>query len=127
MDEEERWRTMDPFDYKISNRGRVRSGKSGRILQTYRNSVIIRHEGETIRLSIQKLMDDYFPSPYIWRVITNFRSYEMNNIGEIRKRRTGWRIKPYIDRKGRIWVQLTDAGRQYKVLIDDLQADVFKR
>jgi len=127
-EQEERWRMMYPFDYEISDKGRVRNAR-GMIVQPWGTRIRLRHHLENVELYIPRLLEEYFPESFDddWRIIPNFRSYEMNRSGEVRNRRTGRQTKHYRGRGGRIYVQLTDAGAQYKVYLDDLRRDVFGR
>lgn len=126
---EERWQDMYPYDdYAVSNEGRVRNKKSGQIVQPWGNRVRIRHNNENIHLYIPKLIDEYFPSyTGVWKVLPEFRSYEINYYGDIRRRRTGRPVTQRISRDGDVYVSLTDAGESYKVPLKDLQSTVIFR
>jgi hypothetical protein len=101
---EEIWRDI-PWapKYEVSNDGRVRNVRTGRILKysnfNSRSGVGLMVNGELTYVNVSRLVQEIFghdKRPYErWRIVECAWDYEVSDQGRVRNLKTGRILKPY--------------------------------
>lgn len=117
----ETWKTIkDAPNYEVSDQGRVRNRRTGRILRPEGNGrrarVVLMSYGERLTVLIEDLVEQYFgrgrkDEGGTWRRVSEAWDYEVNPEGVVRNRKTRRPLKPYPNNKtGHPQITLVDAG-----------------
>lgn len=114
---EEIWRVIEEArSYQVSNLGRVKNIHTGRILKpnlsTGTASVLLRHNGQSLRRGVPKLVAMAFDATEAgetWETCKDAVRYSVSTLGRVRNNSTGRILKP-VTRGKHTYVSLWDAG-----------------